>query len=172
MAGQPGDDRWPQWGGSPARNNVCQAVDLAATWNLETGENVQWTAPLGDFSFGSPVVSSGKVLIGTNNGACRIGRYPQSTDLACLHCFDEQTGEFLWQYSSEKLPSGRTHDWPSVGLCSTPRILGDRVWITTNRCEVVCLDLNGFVDGQNDGPVTDEVATEKNEADVVWRFSS
>src|SRR5262249_34223393 len=52
----------------------------------------------------------------------------------------------------------------------TPAIEGDRVWFVTNRAEVVCLDLLGFHDGQNDGPITDEADTDKNSADLIWRL--
>jgi outer membrane protein assembly factor BamB len=35
---------------------------------------------------------------------------------------------------------------------------------------VLCLDINGFRDGKNDGPVTDEKLTGPNDADVIWSF--
>ena len=53
-----------------------------------------------------------------------LARFPKEVDLACLQCFDLATGKFLWQYSSEKLPAGRVHDWPQIGLCSTPCVVG------------------------------------------------
>jgi outer membrane protein assembly factor BamB len=76
--------------------------------------------------------------------------------LGVLLCFDEKTGEFLWQHSNEKLPTGRVHDWPDQGICSAPLLDGDRLWYVTSRGEVVCLDANGFHDGEDDGPVVDE----------------
>jgi outer membrane protein assembly factor BamB/beta-lactamase regulating signal transducer with metallopeptidase domain len=161
---------WPQWGGTSRRNHVSSARNLPTTWNLESRENVKWTAQLGGATHGSPVVARGKVLIGTSNGAGRIARFPATRDVSCLQCFDEATGAFLWQFSSEKLPNGREQDWPGIGLCSTPCIVEDRVWLTTNRGEVVCLDLDGFRDEQNDGPITDEANSGQDEADVIWRF--
>ncbi|MCA9193591.1 MAG: PQQ-binding-like beta-propeller repeat protein [Planctomycetales bacterium] len=161
--------QWAMWGGSASRNNSSIATNLPTQWNIENGVNLRWSTKLGTASYSSPIVASGKILIGTNNSG-KIARYPTPTDLACLQCFDQATGDFLWQFSSEKLPTGRVQDWPQVGLCSTPCVEGDRIWLTTNRCEIVCLDLNGFLDGENDGPVTDEVSTDPKEADVVWRF--
>jgi outer membrane protein assembly factor BamB len=35
---------------------------------------------------------------------------------------------------------------------------------------VWCLDINGFRDGKNDGPVTDEKLTGPADADVIWSF--
>ena len=68
-----------------------------------------------------------------------------------LLCFDIKDGKFLWQHSSEKLPTGRVHDWPLQGVCSTPLVEGNRLWFVTNRGEVRCLDTEGFYDGKNDG---------------------
>ncbi|MCA9202010.1 MAG: PQQ-binding-like beta-propeller repeat protein, partial [Planctomycetales bacterium] len=169
-ATNPTREAWPMGGGSPSRVNASPAKHLPAAWNTEKGENIAWQAPTGTISYGSPVVSAGKVLVGANNGGFHIQRYPPEHDLACLLCFDAETGEFLWQYSSEKLQTGRVHDWPMVGLCSTPCIVDDRVWLTSNRGEVVCLDLNGFTDDENDGPLRDESSTAKDEADVIWKF--
>ncbi len=33
-----------------------------------------------------------------------------------------------------------------------------------------CLDINGFRDGKNEGPVTDEKLSGQNDADVIWSF--
>ena len=46
----------------------------------------------------------------------------------------------------------------------------DRLWYVTNRSEVVCLDTDGFHDGQNDGPIKNEPNENLDEADVVWKF--
>src|SRR5690606_14834689 len=40
----------------------------------------------------------------------------------------------------------------------------------SNRCELVCVDLDGFHDDENDGPITDETMNEKQDADFVWRL--
>lgn len=172
---------WPQWGGSSLRNNVADARDLPVTWSAgmfdDRGRalprplnNVAWIARLGSQTYGSPVVADGRVFIGTNNGAGYLKRYPETLDLGCLLCFETATGRFLWQYSSEKLPAGRVHDWPLQGICSTPLVEGKRLWFVSNRGEVVCLDIDGFYDGANDGPYRDEPSEEFDEADVIWRF--
>jgi outer membrane protein assembly factor BamB len=160
---------WPQWGGSPERNNVPQTGALPTSFDVGTGKNIRWSMPLGSETYGNPVVANGKVYVGTNNGNGYIKRYPSSVDLGVLVCFDEKDGKFLWQHSSEKLPTGRVHDWPNQGICCAPLIDGDRLWYVTSRGEVVCLDTEGFLDGQNDGPFSKEPNEEKNEADVVWK---
>ncbi len=160
----------PQWGHTPHRNNVAEGEDIPSQWDFKTGQNIRWKANLGSATYNSPVVAGGKVFIGTNNQSAYLKRFPAHVDLACLLCFDQTTGEFLWQYSSEKLPTGRIHDWPGLGLCSVPYVSGDRLWVVTNRCEVICLDTQGFRDGENDGPVKNEASDADDEADVVWKF--
>ncbi len=165
-----GPKDWPQWGGSPERNNVPESGPLPTSFDVETKENILWSVPLGSETYGNPVVANGKVYIGTNNGNGYIKRYPATVDLGCLICFDEKDGKFLWQHSSEKLPTGRVHDWPNQGICCAPMVDGDRLWYVTSRGEVVCLDTDGFLDGENDGPFNKEPNENKDEADVVWRL--
>lgn len=160
---------WPMWGRSSHRNHVASGR-LPTEWDLTTGLNVLWTAKLGTQSYSSPVVAGGKAFIGTNNGSGLDPRRPSDHDLSCLVCLDQTTGKLLWQFASEKLPAGRVHDWPGIGLCSTACVEGDRLWIVTNRCEVVCLDTNGFRDGENDGDFTAEADRTEIDADVVWKF--
>lgn len=161
---------WPMWGGTNSRNNTPDGKGIATKWDVESGENIKWKANLGSQTYGNPVVANGKVYVGTNNGAGYIKRYPSAVDLGCLLCFDEKTGEFLWQHSSPKLPTGRVHDWPLQGICCSPAVDGNRVWYVTSRGEVVCCDAEGFRDGENDGPFKTEANEDKYEADIIWRY--
>ena len=161
---------WPQWGGTRLRNNVPNVTGLPLTWNIgkfdrRTGEwddakaeNIAWFANLGSQTYGNPVVADGRVYVGTNNGAGHLKRYPSSVDLGCLLAFNEKDGKFLWQHSSEKLITGRVHDWPLQGICCAPLVEGERLWFVTSRGEVRCLDTEGYYDDEDDGPVTAEVA--------------
>ena len=174
-------DDWPQWGGTSIRNNTPQAQHLPTEWDIGqfddegnwvpgSGKNILWVAKLGSQTYGNPVIANGQVYVGTNNGAGYLKRYPATVDLGCLLAFRVSDGKFLWQHSSEKLPSGRVHDWPLQGICCAPLVEGDRLWFVTSRGEVRCLDTQGFYDGENDGPYTQEPNQNKDEADVVWVF--
>lgn len=165
-----GPKDWPQWGGTYDRNNTPVDAKVPTTWNVEDGTNILWSASLGSESYGNPVVANSKVFVGTNNGSGYLTRYPTSVDLGVLVCFDEKDGKFLWQHSSEKLPTGRVHDWPDQGICCAPMIDGDRGWFVTSRGEVVCFDLEGFKDKENDGPFKQEAFENEEEADVVWKL--
>lgn len=174
---------WPQLGGTSLRNNTPETGPLpeawkvgkfdrrSGAWDRETAENVRWVANLGSQTYGNPVIAGNKVFVGTNNGSGYIDRYPAETDLGCLLAFDRTTGDFLWQHSSEKLDSGRVHDWPLQGVCSTPLVEANRLWFVTNRGEVCCLDTEGFRDGEDNGlKQPAEIAANPKEADVIWVY--
>ncbi|WP_146600940.1 PQQ-binding-like beta-propeller repeat protein [Novipirellula aureliae] len=163
-------DSWPQWGGTRLGNNAPNVTGLPATWIIgdfdrqtdawdkDSSENIRWVTSLGSQTYGNPVIADGKVFVGTNNGSGYLKRYPSEVDLGCLIALDDSNGDFLWQHSSEKLITGRVHDWPLQGICCAPLVEGDRLWFVTNRGEVRCLDTNGFYDNEDDGPVVDEPA--------------
>jgi outer membrane protein assembly factor BamB len=179
----------PQWGEPFSRNMVSDELQLPVRFDpgrrdTKTGaikagstEGVRWVARLGDQTNGSPVVAGGKILVGTNNGHPRDERI--ENDRGVLACFDEATGEFLWQLNVPKRYEIKYGDWHYVGFSSPPTVVGDRAYAVTNRGEVVCLDMNGLADG-NDGPFLDEArhrtdseATEfleptDKDADIVW----
>jgi outer membrane protein assembly factor BamB len=167
---------WPMFGGSPGRNMVNLAEkNLPDDWDIQSKKNVKWTAKLGSRAY-AMVVAGGKVFVGTNNEAPRNPRdtrkrmdgKTEPVDKSVLMCFDEATGDLLWQHVNDKLPSGQVNDWEHEGICSTPAVDGNRLYYVSNRCEVVCLDVNGFKDG-NQG-VTDEKYKEPTDADVIWRL--
>jgi outer membrane protein assembly factor BamB len=153
---------------------------MPEVWDVETGKNVKWHVRLGSLPYkvyppfavhaanSSPCIAGGKVFIGSTNAGW-IKRFPvkKTGYLGTLLCFDAETGDFLWQHSNQKLAS--VHDW-YLGVASTPHVEGDRLWYVNNRCEVVCLDTEGFRDGENDGPVRNEAVQSPQEADVVWKF--
>ncbi|MEX0820224.1 MAG: PQQ-binding-like beta-propeller repeat protein, partial [Pirellulaceae bacterium] len=156
--------------GTSYRNNTPIGKNIPIEWEVgdfdrKTGEwinddaqNIKWVARVGSQTYGNPVVAGGRVYVGTNNVAGWLKRYPSNIDLGCLLAFDEADGSFLWQDSSEKLPTGRVHDWPQQGICCAPFVEGDRLWYVTSRGEVKCLDTEGYYDGEDDGPVQNQLA--------------
>jgi outer membrane protein assembly factor BamB len=124
-------------------------------------------ANLGSQSYGNPVVPGGMFYVGTNNEGMRDPKQPG--DRGVLMAFKEETGEFLWQQTLEKLASGRAIDWPYQGVASSPIVEGTHLYYTSNRGVVWCLDIKGFSDG-NQGPITDEKLTGPHDADAIWSF--
>jgi outer membrane protein assembly factor BamB len=187
-ATRPDPDR-TMHGGTPARNMVnLTATGLSHEFPVGKGEDgqpirvlgdrVKWKVTLGSRAYGGPVVFGGRVLVGTNNESPRNKRdrdkptedQPEGPllDKGVVMCFRASDGEFLWQMVHDKLASGHVNDWPREGVCSTPAVEGNRAYYVSNRAEVVCLDLNGFADG-NQG-FQGEQYRDPTDGDVVWSF--
>ncbi len=166
---------WSMFGGSLQRNMVNLAErDLPAEFDPKSGKNIKWAVSIGSQSYGNPVVSGGKVFLGTNNaglrnprdGRKRAGGKPLPEDKGILMCLRESDGKFLWQAVHDKLASGRVNDWPEQGVCSSPFVEGDRVYYVSNRCELVCADVEGFANG-NQGIQTEKYK-DPTDADFIW----
>ncbi len=181
---------WPSWGGSdPGRNMYSSAKGLPKEFDpgkfksnseevdLSTTKNVLWVAKLGSQTYGNPVVANGNLFVGTNNATPRDLRFKD--DKSILLSLNANTGEFLWQLVVPKLASGKVNDWEYLGLLSSPRVEGDKLYLVTSRCEVVCLDVNGQSNGNQGfaeegqymvGPGKPKVEVTSKDADILWKY--
>jgi outer membrane protein assembly factor BamB len=128
--------QWPMFGGTPQRNMVnLFDKNLPATWSVEEGKqkNVKWTARLGSRTFGSPVVTNGKVFVPTNG---RTGNDPWQAVLMALR---ESDGKLLWQNAHDH-PKKFLNGWAVRGVPSTPAADGERIYYLIPGCEVICAD--------------------------------
>ena len=161
----------PEGHNIPTEWNIGEIDYRTGTWNPTKSKNVKWVAQ----------ARLANLRQHRRRRRSCLHRHEQQrrlaeaisrpiTILGVLLCFDIKDGKFLWQHSSEKMPTGRVHDWPLQGVCSTPLVEGNRLWFVTNRGEVRCLDTEGFYDGKNDGPYKSEDNENKDEADVIWVF--
>jgi outer membrane protein assembly factor BamB len=179
----------PQWGQPHTRNMVSDEKGLPETFDagrrngqggidLKPDGGVRWVARLGAQSYGSPVVAGGRVYVGTNNESPRDDRL--QGDRGVLMCFDEKTGDFLWQLCLPKYTKVKWSDWHYVGITSTPVAEGDRLYLVSNRGEVMCLDARGMANG-NDGPFKEEgrlladegkppIEPGTKDADILWLY--
>ena len=202
---------WPQWGGRNARNFVSHETNLPTIFRPERKTvangittpipaiNLKWTAPLGTLSYVTPAISQGRIYVGANDARGDTSRF-KKTRGGVLDCLDEATGKRLWRLVIPRLITKNklfNYDNLNLGLCSSPTVDGNRVYIVGNRCDVLCLDINGQADG-NAGPFTDEghymcdnrkfpdkpgrfdaaeepplkspVLLQPGDADIVWRY--
>lgn len=163
---------WPMWGGSPTRNMVnLVEKNIPHEWEVKTRKNkktknIKFKAGLGSQSYGNPVIANGKIFVGTNNELKR------NTDIVgdkgVIMCFNETDGKFLWQAIHDKLPAGRVNDWPLQGICSAPIVENGRLYYVSNRAELICADVEGFMDGKNNGPYKEEKYKSKIDGDFIW----
>ena len=167
-----------QWGGDYSRNMVSAETGLPASFDPASGTNIKWVAPLGSETYSTPVIAHGRVLIGTNNERPRDPRH--KGDRGVLLCLDEKDGSLCWQLVVPKFIPMLYRDWPRCGICSPALVEGERVYVVSNRGEVMCLDLAGQANG-NDGPFVDEARlmspdpsksmdVAKTDADILWLF--
>ena len=155
---------WPIWGGNGSRNMVSfekginldfdpGRMDEDEVVDMKTTKNIKWIAKLGSQAYGNVTVADGRVYAGTNNESPRDPT--KKGDRGIVMCFDEKTGKLNWQLVIPKLGAGKVSDWEYIGICSSPAIEGNRAYIVTNKCEVVCVDVEGLKNG-NEGPFKSE----------------
>lgn len=167
-----------QWGQAWSRNMVSGEQSLPDSFDPQSGRNIKWSAALGTETHSSPVISGGRVFIGTNNGNPRDPKH--QGDRGVLMCFDEKSGELQWQLVVPKREEDVYFDWPNSGISSPATIESNRVFIVSNRGEVLCLDRDGLANG-NDGPFQSEGAhmtlhgaaeltPGPMDADIIWLF--
>lgn len=134
-------------------------------WNLLSdgdNEEVVWRARIGTAAAVSPVVVGDRLLVGTRN---EFWRSNEQTG-AVLMCLRVDDGSFLWQAVHRRLPV--LHQDFRLPINSRPFVDGNRVYYVSNRGELMCLDLDGFYDGENDGPFRKEERADASDADIVW----
>jgi len=132
------------FGGTNERN-------LASPWEREITDdfritkgqerNIKWAVRLGSVAHGAAAIAGGKIFIGTNNEAPRDPAI--EGDKGVLMCFRESDGKFLWQAVHDKLPDPITNDCSKQGVASTPAVDGKQLYYVSNRCELVCADVEG-----------------------------
>ncbi|MFT5129281.1 MAG: outer membrane protein assembly factor BamB [Rhodothermales bacterium] len=179
------------WGGNGHRNMVSTATGLSTAYeagdykddsedvDMSLTKDVKWVVKLGSQSYGTPNIFKNRILLGTNNA---IPRDPKLTgDRSVVLCLDEETGAYKWQLAVPKLGTGKVSDWEYLGICAAPSFDpdGKHAYVVTNRCELLCIDINGLADG-NDGPFKDEakylaggkgsIEPGPTDGDIIWLY--
>lgn len=188
---------WPQWGGHDDRNMISGEQGLpeafekgkkkegdSGEFDLTTAKNVKWAARLGSAAYGNPTVADGRVYVGTDDLTVTEDPRFKRSKAGMVKCFEEATGKLLWQLVTPErtadLPKGALYTHQHLGTLSSPTVDGDRVYVVSSACEVLCLDVHGQANG-NDGPFLDEgqlmvpagqpaVPLQATDADIIWRL--
>ena len=184
---------WPQWGGHDNRNLVSAETGLPDTFapgekrggriNLQTTRNVKWVAKLGSRTYGNPTVADGRLYVGTDAQSLEDDPRFSYSRGGMVRCFAEETGKLLWQLATPertKLPTEMHFGHQFLGVCSSPTVDGDRVYVVGTGDDILCLDVHGQANG-NDGPFLDEakymagpgkppIELQPTDGDILWRF--
>lgn len=150
---------WPSWGGQASRNMASETEKGLPDWYSLGGiqfdpaetKNVKWFVKLGACTCGSPVVSQGRVFIGTQGA---------SPDDDILLCVDEQTGRELGRFVCRR-PPGRGERW---GVCSTPTVEGDRLYLVTPYGEALCVNVASWLASKT------EASADESDRHIVWKY--
>ncbi len=172
---------WPfRWGGGSSPNMTSDAKDLPAD---PGGVEPLWELRLGSHTYAIPTVDRGRIYVCANDsGVERAGFKP--TGGGVVVCVDQATGKMIWQLPSPRYFAGVTppyhFDQWNCGICSGPVVEGERVYVISGRGEILCLDRQGQVNG-NDGPFQDELAymgvtgqpgarLGPTDGDIIWKY--
>jgi outer membrane protein assembly factor BamB len=122
---------WLQFRG-PGGLSVAEDANLPKAVGAE--ENVAWKADLPAKGVSSPIVVNGRVIVTSAGGV--------KQDRLFVDCFDEKTGEQLWQ--RQFWATGRTYTHPSSSVAApTPASDGERIYAFFSSNDLICLDLDG-----------------------------
>jgi outer membrane protein assembly factor BamB len=146
-------ENWPQFRGADGRGISTAAAPTS--WNLETRENIRWTADLPGLGHASPIIWDDRIYIATavrpgTNAVVKIGLYgdgdsykekePHQWRLLCL---DKATGRLLWdKLGYEAVPRQERHT-KATHCNSTPATDGHRIVTIFGSEGLFCFDMDG-----------------------------
>lgn len=124
-------DDWPQWRG-PNRDGVWKETGLPEKFPAG-GLPIRWRAPAGN-GFASPVVAQGRVYLID----AELTR-PQAQER--IRCFDEQTGNQIWQHIDRVTYPERAYAANNLGgPNATPIVQNGKLYTLGRRGLLRCFD--------------------------------
>jgi outer membrane protein assembly factor BamB len=159
-----GAANWPQYRGPGARG-VDESQALPTNWDVETGTNILWQAPLPGLAHASPIVRGDRVYVATavkaGKADLKVGLYGDIEPLEekephqwRLLALDKTTGKIIWNtLAHEGVPRAKRH--PKASPCnSTPVRDGNRIVAIFGSEGLFCFDMAGKLVWQKDlGPM-------------------
>ena len=147
------DGNWPQFRGPHARGVSDDTIPLQ--WNVDTGENIRWQAPIPGLAHASPIIWNDRIYLATavkpgGKADLKVGLYgdgdsykekePHQWRLLCL---DKATGKVLWdKLELESVPRVERHT-KATHCNSTPATDGKRIVAMFGSEGIFCFDMDG-----------------------------
>ena len=145
---------WPQFRG-PAAAGVGAGRPVPLKWDVATGANIAWKAPIAGLGLSSPIVWEDRVYlttaVGPNaNAELKVGLYGdiQPIDDDGEHewkllCLDRATGKVVWEQTAHRgTPAIKRHPKASHAN-STPATDGKHIVAFFGSEGLFCYDANG-----------------------------
>ncbi len=177
-AGAAASNELDQWSMRDSRNMVAAGSGLPVEIR---DEDKLWTVKLSTHQYTMPVVSNGRIFLGLNDSLLRKGKRFKWTGGGLVMCLEAKTGKTIWQLPMPRVRLKR-HFFNHVncGVCSSPVVDGERMYLVGSRGGILCLDVDGQADG-NDGPFVNELEYFKDglkgekallpsDGDIIWRY--
>ena len=146
-------------------------------------DQLMWEIELGSHQYTVPCVDRGRLFVGINDLTLDHPAI-ESSGGGVLMCRNPLTGELIWQLPIPRNMAGRIppfhfNHW-KCGVCSTPALDGDRLYIVGPRGDVLCVDRHGQANG-NDGPFLQDARymgvpegsdyeLTATDGDIIWQF--
>jgi outer membrane protein assembly factor BamB len=159
------------------------ALGRSALPDAFSPDQLLWEIELGSHQYTVPRVDRGYLFIGINDLTLD---HPviESSGGGVLMCRSPLTGELIWQLPIPRNMEGRIppfhfNHW-KCGVCSTPALDGDCLYIVGPRGDVLCVDRHGQANG-NDGPFLQDARymgvpdgsdyeLTNTDGDIIWQF--
>jgi len=175
------DGNWPSFRGPSARGWE-EGWPTAATWNVDTGENVRWKTPIPGLAHSSPVIFGERLFVTAavragEEAELRVGLYgdpsPVKDDAPedfVVFCLDKRTGEPLWERVAwHGTPKFARHPKSSYAA-STPATDGEHLVVNFGTEGLYCFDMQGELVWKRE--LGDLDAGPYNMQDVQWGYAS
>lgn len=148
--------------GSEAQDDSIRA---APKWDCglqsKDPSRVVWKSGVGGSYAGALGMGDGRILVGSSDSRPGGGGGGVMTAL-------DSSGRLLWRARHPGLKN-RIHDMGQP-IESQPCFDGKRAYYMSNRGELMCVDVEGFRDGKNDGPFKGEKDQGAEDVDIVWKI--
>ena len=140
------------------------SIRAAPTWDCtprsKDRSHIVWKSGVGGSYAGALGMSDGRILVGSADW--------RFTSPAGIMSALDSSGRLLWRARHPRLKS-RIHDMGQA-IHSQPCFDGKRAYYMSNRGELMCVDVEGFRDGKNDGPFKGEKDEGAEDVDIVWKI--
>lgn len=144
---------WPQYRG-PSASGVNATQALPSTWDVVTGENVRWHAPIPGMAHSCPIIAGDRVYVATaisqQDADLKVGLYGDIASAADdgtqewrLMALDKSTGKLLWNtLALSAVPRVKRHT--KASHCnSTPATDGHHIVAIFGSEGLFCFDTDG-----------------------------
>jgi outer membrane protein assembly factor BamB len=153
-AGAPGAENWPSFRG-PAASGISDGFTTPVNWDVQTGKNILWKAPIPGLGHSSCIIWEDKIFVTTavpekGQSNLKVGLYGDVTSedeqelfTWQVYCLDKKTGNVLWVKDSHTgNPKVKRHP-KSSHANHTPSTDGKYVVAFFGSEGLYCYDMDG-----------------------------